>query len=159
MIDSSVNQCGIRHVITSSRVLDKFPIRPRGKLIMLEDVKSQLRWTDKLGGAVMSRLALVRGLEGLLPGLAGGNLDAVATVIFTSGSTGDPKGVVLSHRNILNNVLQIEEQVHLLPDEVLLGILPFFHSFGFTVTIWTALALGKKVVYHFNPLDGAGSAS
>ena len=39
------------------------------------------------------------------------------------------------------------------PDEVLLGILPFFHSFGFTVTIWTALALGKKVVYHFNPLD------
>ena len=57
MIDSSVDQCGIRHVITSSRVLDKFPIRPRGKLIMLEDVKSQLRWTDKLGGAVMSRLA------------------------------------------------------------------------------------------------------
>jgi acyl-[acyl-carrier-protein]-phospholipid O-acyltransferase/long-chain-fatty-acid--[acyl-carrier-protein] ligase len=156
MIDASIDQCGIRHVITSSRVLDKFPIRPHGTLIMLEDVKNQLRWTDKLGGAVMSRLAVVRALEGLLPGLAGGNLDAVATVIFTSGSTGEPKGVVLSHRNILNNVLQIEEQVHLLPDEVLLGILPFFHSFGFTVTIWTALALGKKVVYHFNPLDARG---
>ena len=74
-------------------------------------------------------------------------------MIFTSGSTGDPKGVVLSHRNILSNVHQIEQQVHLLPDEVVLGILPFFHSFGFTVTIWTVLCLGKKVVYHFNPLD------
>ena len=39
-------------------------------------------------------------------------------------------------------------------DDVLLGILPFFHSFGFTVSIWTALCLGKKVIYHFNPLDG-----
>ncbi len=67
MIDSSVDQCGIRHVITSARVLDKFPVRPRGKLIMLEDVKSQLRWTDKLGGAVMSRLAVVLRLNGSCP--------------------------------------------------------------------------------------------
>ena len=88
-----------------------------------------------------------------MPGLSGEDLDATATVIFTSGSTGDPKGVVLSHRNILSNIHQIEEQVHLKPDEVLLGILPFFHAFGFTVTIWTGLCLGKKIVYHFNPLD------
>ena len=74
-------------------------------------------------------------------------------MIFTSGSTGDPKGVVLSHRNVLSNVHQIEQHVQLLPDEVVLGILPFFHSFGFTVTIWTVLCLGKRVVYHFNPLD------
>ena len=77
----------------------------------------------------------------------------MATVIFTSGSTGNPKGVVLSHRNVLSNAYQIEQQVEMKPDEVVLGILPFFHAFGFTVTIWTALSLGKKVVYHFNPLD------
>ena len=153
MIDSAIDQCGITHVITSPKVLEKFQVTPRATLIPLEDVKGQLRWTDKLAGAALSRLALLRPLESLLPGLARPNLDAIATVIFTSGSTGDPKGVVLSHRNVLNNVQQVEQQVHLLPDEVLLGILPFFHSFGFTVTIWTALALGKKVVYHFNPLD------
>ena len=90
-------------------------------------------------------------LPAFVPGLRGDNLDATATVIFTSGSTGDPKGVVLSHRNILSNVHQLEEHVHMKPEEVLLGILPFFHSFGFTVTIWTAVCLGKKVVYHFNP--------
>jgi acyl-[acyl-carrier-protein]-phospholipid O-acyltransferase/long-chain-fatty-acid--[acyl-carrier-protein] ligase len=74
-------------------------------------------------------------------------------VIFTSGSTGDPKGVVLSHRNILSNVHQMDQHLRLLPDEVVLGILPFFHSFGFTVAIWTVLCLGRKVVYHVNPLE------
>jgi len=74
-------------------------------------------------------------------------------VIFTSGSTGDPKGVVLTHRNILSNVHQVDRHVELLPEEVVLGILPFFHSFGFTIGIWTIVCLGKKVVYHHNPLE------
>ena len=89
----------------------------------------------------------------MVPGLRDDHLDSTATVIFTSGSTGDPKGVVLSHRNVLSNVHQIGEQVLMKPEEVLLGVLPFFHSFGFTITIWTAICLNKKVVYHFNPLD------
>jgi acyl-[acyl-carrier-protein]-phospholipid O-acyltransferase/long-chain-fatty-acid--[acyl-carrier-protein] ligase len=89
----------------------------------------------------------------ILPGLRGDQLDRTATVIFTSGSTGDPKGVVLSHRNVLSNILQVDTHLRLLPDEVVLGILPFFHSFGFTVALWTVLCLGKKVAYHFNPLE------
>ena len=80
-------------------------------------------------------------------------LDKTATVMFTSGSTGDPKGVVLSHANILWNVHQMNSQLALLPDEVVIGILPFFHAFGYTVSIWTALLLGRRVVYHFSPLD------
>jgi acyl-[acyl-carrier-protein]-phospholipid O-acyltransferase/long-chain-fatty-acid--[acyl-carrier-protein] ligase len=153
MIDSAIGQCGIRHVITSPKVLDKFQVKPHASLLFLEDLAKQIPRSDKLAGALLSWMARYRLLEGLFPGLARLDLDSVATVIFTSGSTGDPKGVVLSHRNILSNVQQVEEQVHLAPDEVVLGILPFFHSFGFTVTIWTALALGKKVVYHLNPLD------
>jgi acyl-[acyl-carrier-protein]-phospholipid O-acyltransferase/long-chain-fatty-acid--[acyl-carrier-protein] ligase len=108
---------------------------------------------DKVWAAAVSRLVPVPALGSFLPGLRGDRLDDEATVIFTSGSTGDPKGVVLSHRNVLSNAHQIERQVEMTPGEVVLGILPFFHAFGFTVTIWTALALGKKVVYHFNPLD------
>ncbi len=153
IIDSSIKQCGIRHVITSPRVLERFQIAPDANLLMLEEVAGQVRWSDKLAGLTRSRLLRLGVLERLIPGLAGPDLDSIATVIFTSGSTGDPKGVVLSHRNILSNVLQIEAHVHLEPNEVLLGILPFFHSFGNCVTIWTALALGKKVVYHHNPLD------
>ena len=153
VVDSSVDQCAITHVLTSAKVLDKFKIVPKGTLILLEDIPKQVRLTDKLWAAAVAKLVPTKFLGTFVAGLGKVGLDTEATVIFTSGSTGDPKGVVLSHRNVLSNTHQIEEQVRLQPDEVVLGILPFFHSFGFTVTIWTAMALGKKVVYHFNPLD------
>jgi acyl-[acyl-carrier-protein]-phospholipid O-acyltransferase/long-chain-fatty-acid--[acyl-carrier-protein] ligase len=153
VVDSSIDQCAITHVLTSAKVLDRFKITPKGRLILLEDIPGKVRLADKLWAWAVAKLMPVRAMAALVPGLGNENLDATATVIFTSGSTGDPKGVVLTHRNILSNVQQVEEQVHLLPEDVLLGILPFFHAFGFTVTIWTALCLGKKVVYHFNPLD------
>jgi acyl-[acyl-carrier-protein]-phospholipid O-acyltransferase/long-chain-fatty-acid--[acyl-carrier-protein] ligase len=153
VVDSSVDQCGISHVLTSAKVLDKFKIVPKGSLILLEDIPKQVRVADKLWAAAVAKLVPTRALGAFVPGLRDDGLEEVATVIFTSGSTGDPKGVVLSHRNILSNARQVEQQVHLLPEDVLLGILPFFHSFGFTITIWTALCLNKKVIYHFNPLD------
>lgn len=153
LVDSSIDQCGITHVITSRKVLDKFGIKPKGTLVYLEDVPAQVRKSDKLIGAAIARLVPMPALGVFLPGLKDDHLDATATVIFTSGSTGDPKGVVLSHRNVLSNIHQVNTQLRLLPDETLLGILPFFHSFGFTVTIWTVLCLGKKIVYHVNPLD------
>lgn len=153
LVDSSIDQCGIQHVLLSRKVVDKFGITPKGSLIFLEDVPGGITGADKIAGASIARFVPVGALGMFLGGLRNDHLDATATVIFTSGSTGDPKGVVLSHRNVLSNVQQVSQQIRLLPDEVVLGILPFFHSFGFTVTIWTVLALGKKVVYHFNPLD------
>jgi acyl-[acyl-carrier-protein]-phospholipid O-acyltransferase/long-chain-fatty-acid--[acyl-carrier-protein] ligase len=153
MVDASIDQAGITHVLTSARVLDRFKITPKGTLILLEDIPKQVRLADKIWAAMVARLVPEFALGGFLPGFRGDRLELEATVIFTSGSTGDPKGVVLSQRNVLSNVQQVEDQVHLLPHEVLLGILPFFHSFGYTITIWTALCLGKRVVYHFNPTD------
>ncbi len=153
LVDSSIEQSGITHVLTSAKVLERFKIRPKGTLVMLEDIPAQVRLPDKLWAAAVARLVPIAALGAFLPGLRGDHPDATATVIFTSGSTGDPKGVVLSHRNVMSNVHQAGEQVHLLPDEVVLGILPFFHSFGFTITLWTVLCLGKRVVYHINPLD------
>jgi acyl-[acyl-carrier-protein]-phospholipid O-acyltransferase/long-chain-fatty-acid--[acyl-carrier-protein] ligase len=122
-------------------------------LIFLEDLKDKVTLADKIWAAVMARFVPISLLAKWLPGLRGNSFDKLATIIFTSGSTGDPKGVMLSHHNILSNVHQIEHHINLLENEVVLGTLPFFHSFGYTVTIWTALCLGKKVVYHFNPLD------
>jgi acyl-[acyl-carrier-protein]-phospholipid O-acyltransferase / long-chain-fatty-acid--[acyl-carrier-protein] ligase len=153
LVDASVDQCGITHVLTSAKVLDRFKITPKGRLILLEDIRKEVRLTDKVWAATVAKLVPIGLMGAFVPGLDHDDLDARATVIFTSGSTGDPKGVVLSHRNVLSNVHQVEEAVHLKPEEVLLGVLPFFHSFGFTITIWTAICLNKKVVYHFNPLD------
>ena len=83
-----------------------------------------------------------------------GDAESLATVVFSSGSTGVPKGVMLTHRNILANVDAIAQVFHLKPDDVMVGVLPFFHSFGFTVTLWLPLVAGFGAVFHPNPMDG-----
>jgi acyl-[acyl-carrier-protein]-phospholipid O-acyltransferase/long-chain-fatty-acid--[acyl-carrier-protein] ligase len=153
LIDSSIAQCGIRHVITAKKALEKFKLDPHGEHIYLEDIPKQVQLADKVWAALVANIVPQPVLGEFVPGLRNESLDATATIIFTSGSTGDPKGVVLSHRNVLSNVFQIANQIELLPDETVLGVLPFFHAFGFTITIWTVLCLGKRSVYHFNPLD------
>jgi acyl-[acyl-carrier-protein]-phospholipid O-acyltransferase/long-chain-fatty-acid--[acyl-carrier-protein] ligase len=152
VIDSSIAQCGIKHVVTTPKILEKIGYNPAGDLIFLEDLAKEVRLPDKLWALAMARFAPRALLAALRPGFAP-SLDKPATVIFTSGSTGDPKGVVLSHGNILSNVHQMNTHLSLLDDEVALGILPFFHSFGYTVCIWTVLTLAKRVVYHHSPVD------
>ncbi|HEX8203966.1 MAG TPA: AMP-binding protein [Isosphaeraceae bacterium] len=152
-VDSAIDQCGIEHVLTARKVLDRFGIRPKGTLVFLEDLPAQVTRADKAWAAAVATLAPIAALGALVPGLRGDDLGAPATVIFTSGSTGEPKGVVLSHRNVLTNAHAVDLHLDLLPAEVLLGVLPFFHSMGFTITLWTVLSLGKTAVFHVNPLD------
>jgi acyl-[acyl-carrier-protein]-phospholipid O-acyltransferase / long-chain-fatty-acid--[acyl-carrier-protein] ligase len=75
-------------------------------------------------------------------------------VLFSSGSTGTPKGVVLSHHAILSNVEGVGQVLWVAPEDKILGILPFFHAFGLTGTLWLPLIAGIGAVYHANPLDG-----
>ena len=76
-----------------------------------------------------------------------------AGLLFTSGSSGEPKGVVLTHRNILANCAQISSLSILPESSRLVGCLPVFHSFGFTVTVWYPLLRGCSVVTIPSPLD------
>lgn len=78
---------------------------------------------------------------------------AEAGLLFTSGSSGEPKGVVLSHRNILANCTQISS-ISILPQTcTVIGCLPIFHSFGFTATLWYPILRGCLVVTVPSPLD------
>ena len=74
-------------------------------------------------------------------------------MIFSSGSTGVPKGVMLSHHNILANVESIAQVIQFTPKDRIMGVLPLFHSFGFTGTLWLPVLTGFGAVYHPNPTD------
>jgi acyl-[acyl-carrier-protein]-phospholipid O-acyltransferase/long-chain-fatty-acid--[acyl-carrier-protein] ligase len=76
-----------------------------------------------------------------------------AALLFTSGSSGEPKGVVLTHRNLLANCAQISSLSILPASASLLGCLPVFHSFGFTVTLWYPILRGCSVVTVPSPLE------
>jgi acyl-[acyl-carrier-protein]-phospholipid O-acyltransferase/long-chain-fatty-acid--[acyl-carrier-protein] ligase len=84
---------------------------------------------------------------------------AEASLLFTSGSTGDPKGAVLSHRNIVGNVSQFTELLDAKKEDAILASLPFFHSFGATVTLWYALIEGVRIVTYPTPLEVAKNAA
>jgi acyl-[acyl-carrier-protein]-phospholipid O-acyltransferase / long-chain-fatty-acid--[acyl-carrier-protein] ligase len=87
----------------------------------------------------------------------GGHDEAV--LLFTSGSSGEPKGVVLSHRNVVGNVSQFRELLDAKKEDAILATLPFFHSFGCTVTLWFPLMEGVRIVTYPTPLEVAKNAS
>jgi acyl-[acyl-carrier-protein]-phospholipid O-acyltransferase/long-chain-fatty-acid--[acyl-carrier-protein] ligase len=107
---------------------------------------------------MMSIFAPTRLLLGLLQlPKRGGHNEAV--LLFTSGSSGEPKGVVLSHRNIVGNVSQFRELLDAKKEDAILASLPFFHSFGSTVTLWYPLIEGVRIVTYPNPLEVAKNAA
>jgi acyl-[acyl-carrier-protein]-phospholipid O-acyltransferase/long-chain-fatty-acid--[acyl-carrier-protein] ligase len=155
VMNKCIAKAGIKHVLTSKRFLDKLGDRVAGikaEVVLLEDFAAKITKADKLAGAAMAYAAPAWLLDRML-GLTRISGDDELTVIFTSGSTGDPKGVVLTYHNIGTNVEAIDQAVHLRRDDTLIGIVPFFHSLGFTVTLWTILGLDVRCVYHFSPLE------
>jgi acyl-[acyl-carrier-protein]-phospholipid O-acyltransferase / long-chain-fatty-acid--[acyl-carrier-protein] ligase len=149
---SCAAQCKLETVITTKLLLEKIPLTVPGKTILLEEAAA----SPSLGEKLMALLLwFLPGwwLERTLSGGRTRELDDLATVIFSSGSTGEPKGVMLTHYNIGSNIEQVGQTFMLDRNDCLLGVLPSFHSFGFTVTLWMPAVLGVGVAYHPSPLD------
>ncbi len=158
VLNNCIRQCGIKHVLTSRKFIEKVTLDVDAEVVYLEDFKEQVTTADKLAAA-FAAYCLPVGMLAWKLGISKVDPEDTLTVIFTSGSTGDPKGVVLSYTNVGSNAEAVDKIVHLKSDDVVIGILPFFHSFGFTVTLWTVLSLDIKGVYHPNPLDAKGVGS
>jgi acyl-[acyl-carrier-protein]-phospholipid O-acyltransferase / long-chain-fatty-acid--[acyl-carrier-protein] ligase len=153
IIASCARQCNLQTMITSKAFLERFPkIEIPGRQILLEGALDQPRITEKLASLFFAWTLPYRLLKPAL-GARRQTTDDLATVIFSSGSTGDPKGVMLTHHNIAANIRQVTQVFMLGGRDKILGILPFFHSFGFTVGLWLPVVHGIGVIFHPNPLD------
>jgi acyl-[acyl-carrier-protein]-phospholipid O-acyltransferase/long-chain-fatty-acid--[acyl-carrier-protein] ligase len=137
--------------------VERFPrLEIPRRTIFFEDVLQAPRGTEKLIALLCAFTLpqnLLRRAIGSDRGATKRKIDDLATVIFSSGSTGDPKGVMLTHFNIVSNIQQVSQVFMLGGHDKILGILPFFHSFGFMAALWLPAVSGVGVVYHPNPLD------
>ncbi len=152
LMNYCIREAGVKQVITSRAFLEKKPVELEAELIFLEDLKGQITGMDKALALLFARLLPVRTVARLC-GLKQVAADDPLTVIFTSGSTGEPKGVMLSQNNIGSNLDAVNQLLQLHAADRILGVLPFFHSFGYTITMWLPLCNEPSAVYHFNPLD------
>jgi len=150
---SCIRQCEIKTVLTSKAFLEKVKLTVPCELIYLEERAARPGLGEKLAAFFMAWMLPVSWLERALGNAKKVELDDLATVIFSSGSTGEPKGVMLSHYNISSNIEQMEQVFSLDGRDRFLGVLPFFHSFGFTGTLCLPAVLSVGAVYHANPLD------
>jgi len=146
----AVEQCGIKYIISSRKFLEKTKISPiAGEVVFIEDIAAGIDGKAKLKAYLKARFWPIAFLT------RGHNYsgDDLATIIFSSGSSGKPKGVMLSHHNLISNVEAIRMVINVRSDDDLCGVLPFFHSFGYNCGLWMPLICGVSVSYLANPLD------
>jgi len=155
-LESIVALSGVQVILSSWAFLDRLEnVDLRGiedLVVMLEDVGRQWTLKEKITAYCRSR----RGTQRLLTLFHVQDMseEHQAALLFTSGTESLPKGVPLSHKNILANQRAALKEVELFQDDVFLGFLPPFHAFGFTLSGLLPLLSGIRAAYFPNPTDG-----
>ncbi|MCL2120535.1 MAG: AMP-binding protein, partial [Planctomycetaceae bacterium] len=152
LLNYCLKQGEVKHVLTSRKVLEKLKFNLDAEIVCIEDVVKKVTLRDKIAAALQAFVIPVWLLERMF-GLHKVRADDTLTIIYTSGSTGKPKGAMLSHRAISQQSDQFYSIYKLCSDDCLLGVLPFFHAFGYTIEIWVTMLLGAGGVYHYTPLE------
>lgn len=155
LVQSAIRQCRIKHVLTSRAFTKRISIDPGPgvELIYLEDIREKVTSWERTSTFLNVLLTPRIIQEYVFMGLSQHTCEDLATIIFSSGSTGEPKGVMLTHANVAGNAESMIQAVDFSRKDKLLGILPFFHSFGYTVTLWVPLQVGAVTIFHPNPLE------
>lgn len=161
-LTTAQQQADIKHIVTSKRFLNK--LQKRGidltallssvRVIYVEEMLKQVSKIDKLRHLLTINLLPAF----VLKAIYAPKVDAqqVAAILFSSGSEGQPKGVMLSHANILANIKQVADVLNTQSSDVILGSLPLFHAFGLTITQFLPLIEGVPLVCYPDPTDAVG---
>jgi acyl-[acyl-carrier-protein]-phospholipid O-acyltransferase / long-chain-fatty-acid--[acyl-carrier-protein] ligase len=152
-VAAAMRKAGVETIISAQALREKVADFPWPEKML--DVRAEIGACGK--AAIAGWLAAIRVLppafvarRARVPRRGG---DEEAALLFTSGSAGEPKGVALTHRNIIGNCRQTRETGLLRPGETMIGCLPVFHSFGFTVTMWYPMLHRMTVATFPSPLE------
>ena len=156
---AAVEKAEIGSLYTSRRFIKKLEQRgidlnellDRVQVHYLEDLKDAIGTFTRLSLLVSAVLLPARVLYTLFGRRA--RIDQPAAILFSSGSEGEPKGVVLSHRNIMANIRQVSDVLDVRGEDTLMATLPLFHAFGLTITGLMPLVEGIPVIFHPDPTD------
>jgi len=129
---AAVEVCGLQTIFTSRAFLAKLGIEPMAEMVFVEDLRTE-------GNGATS--------------VPHSGPDSTACILFSSGTTGVPKGIQLTHWNILANAAGLAARLPPSASDCLLGVLPFFHSFGYTFALWFPVLYGIRAAFHGNPTD------
>jgi acyl-[acyl-carrier-protein]-phospholipid O-acyltransferase/long-chain-fatty-acid--[acyl-carrier-protein] ligase len=129
---AAIEACSIRTIFTSRAFLTKLGMAPAAEMVFLEDVRAG---------------------ESRSTSVADVGPDSIACILFSSGTTGVPKRIQLTHWNILANADGLAARIPPSVSDCLLGVLPFFHSFGYTFALWFPVLYGMQAAYHGSPTD------
>jgi acyl-[acyl-carrier-protein]-phospholipid O-acyltransferase/long-chain-fatty-acid--[acyl-carrier-protein] ligase len=151
-MQAAIDRAEIKHIIAARPFLSKAKLEERPNMVFVEEILKSFGKAEQALMYVALRL-LPQRLVRSLAGTPARSPQDLCTIMFSSGSTGQPKGVMLSHHNIVSNLEAIGQILWIQPEDRMLGVLPFFHSFGFTGTLCMPLVLGMGAIYHPNPLD------
>jgi acyl-[acyl-carrier-protein]-phospholipid O-acyltransferase/long-chain-fatty-acid--[acyl-carrier-protein] ligase len=156
-MSSAAKQANLRFVLTSPEFLAKAKVDlPEGVTpIFVDEALRAISADERRKALLLALFAPIRAVERACGAARPATVDDVVTVIFSSGSTGEPKGVLLSHFNVDSNVEALAQAFRTTIDDRFLGILPFFHSFGFTATLWFPACRGLSSAFHPSPIDAA----
>ena len=155
-LEAAVRLASLRTIVTSRTFVEKAKLElPDGPaIIWLEDLGKTIGAGQKFVAALLALCAPARIIEWACGQTTPLTMDDLATIIFSSGSTGEPKGVMLSHFSVDSNQRAASQVLHLFCTDRVLGILPFFHSFGYLV-FWLVCSHRVGIVFHPSPLDVA----
>jgi acyl-[acyl-carrier-protein]-phospholipid O-acyltransferase/long-chain-fatty-acid--[acyl-carrier-protein] ligase len=148
----SLDLMGVKHILTSQRVVERLEqqLGPMTELkerfVLLEEYRKKFTLGKKLGALAQAFFSWKALNQVKVP--------HTAVVLFTSGSENMPKAVPLTHDNILSNLRAVLKTIRLLQSDVLLGMLPPFHSFGLSTNVCLPTCCGLPCVYHANPTEG-----
>lgn len=164
-IQSSIKQADIKTIYTSSRFLQRLEARgidtswldQAANIVILEKIREKTSFVQQVFTLLKCKFYSAEHLKKRY--LKRVDAEEPAVILFSSGSEAEPKGIILSHRNLLTNISQFIVLLKPTNEDVVLANLPLFHSLGLTVTEFMPLLEGISVVCHADPTDAVATAN